>query len=362
MSTLQGIEFSQRWKQFYSTNQPKYINEGIQEGVQEGIQEGFTTHTPNTQNTSHPQELYHGQSQLQSLMDQFDTLFSEYQDNVAELARLDEDYNQVLVRNNQVPSSIDMYLGKVVVDDHGNHYYITRFGHTRKFSANAWMSRDTTCSNGNETTIPTITAGALQLMLSGPDMNAFEPCGKEGKIVREGTTQNYKWVDIQGYGHRFPTAVQYSTNVTNQKCPQEYDVLPSDKFQAIAAGPDMGETEGCSTVIIDQDKQKTLLEQKARVTSNLRDLLALIDRIESYDKDLSNAFTQRRAELAVAVSNLQNEAQHEKNVQHNNKTLRAKWDSIVVQERMEYYQYLGLAGVGIVITGALLHQFFSRKE
>lgn len=359
MSTSQGIEFSQRWNQFYSTNQPKYMNEGIQEGFQEGFQEGMTTQE-STQ--SQPQQLYQGQSQLKTLMERFDTLYDTYQDNVAKLATMDEEYNQILLRNNQVPSSIDMYLGKIVVDSHGNHYYITRFGHTRKFSVQSWESRDTTCSNGNQTTIPTITAGALQLLLPGPDMNAFEPCGKEGKIVRDGTNNIYKWVDIQGYGHRFPTAVNYSTSVTAQKCPNDYDVLPSDRFDAIAVGPDMNDDEGCSTVIVDQDKQSKLLEQKARVTSNLQELIALINQIESYDSELSKAFTQRRTELAVAVSNLQNEAQDEKNVQQNNKTLRAKWDSIVVQERMEYYQYLGLAGVGIVITGALLHQFFSRKE
>lgn len=356
MSSTQGIEFSQRWNQFYSENQPKYI--------QEGIQEGFTTQSPNTTNTPHsePQELYNGQTKLETLITRFDELYNTYQDNVAKLATMDDEYNQILQRNNQVPSSIDIYLGKIVVDNQGNHYYITRYGHKRKFSVQSWNSRDTTCSNGNDTTIPTITAGALQLLLPGPDMNAFEPCGKEGKIVREGTTPNYKWVDIQGYGHRFPTAVQYNTIVGTGKCPSENDVLPSDRFNAIAVGPDMVEGEGCSTVILDKDKQSILLEQKATVSGNLQELIRLINEIESYDNELSTAFTQHRDELAEAVDKLQNEAQNEKTVHQNNKTLRAKWDSIVVQERMEYYQYLGLAGIGIVITGALLHQFFSRKE
>lgn len=344
----QGKQFSQHWNQFYQENKPKYIHEGSIEGFQS---------KSTTKSNTKPELLYQGQPQLESLMKQFDSVFDEYQKNVALLSTMDHEYNQILLRNNQLPSSVDMYLGKIVVDEHGEHYYITRFGHKRKFNAQSWMTRDTTCSTSS---IPRISATDMEFMLSGPDMNAFEPCGKEGKIVREGTTQNYKWVDIQGYGHRFPTANQYMTTVTQQKCPREYDTLPSDRYNAIAGGPDMDDGDACSVVITDNSKKTRLLQQKQLVTTKLEELISLINQIESHDGELNKQFQDRRTELAIAVSNLKNEAKNEVNVKNDNESLRAKWDTIVVQERMEYYQYLGLAAVGVVITGAMLHQMFSR--
>lgn len=354
MSTTQGKTFTHHWKQFYQTHQPKYIHEGT-------LQEGFAQRASKKADASTPQ-VFEGQDALHELMNEFDTTFTSYQDAVKTLAELEEEYNTVLMRNNELPGGIEPYLGKVVVDPHGVHYYITKYGHKRKYTTQAWTTKNIDCVKDNDT-VPQISLATLELALDGPDMNVNEPCGKEGTVVRDGSTANYMWVDVRGVGHVFtPNTADYTNAVRAGRCTDAYSVLGTDLFHAIPRGPSMSDTDVCASVIIDPTKKEKVIHQKQQVALKLDTLIKIVDSIQSHDEELNNAFQERRTELEVAVRNLRKEASHEKSTQENNRSLQEKWNTLLIQERMEYYQYLGFAAIGVVVTGAMLHQLFSRSS
>lgn len=348
MSTSQGIEFSQRWNQFYSTNQPKYMNEGIQEGFQEGM-------TTQESTQSQPQELYQGQTDLKDLMERFDELYNTYQDNVAELARLNEEHISISNLENREFIAYVHYPGK--------SYSVPKSDITDVITkVRSKIPNTTICTESEiqflvDNNTPVCKCGWVESQSVGvfgqPGYTSVYPsihgtgsgCGGGQQRVISCGENGPSWADGKAGVYikcRFnPSLFVETIETVGLRGSIEYKYNTSDYIT-------------------------TLVEQKESITNTIQttitQLIQLIEDIETHDNGLSTAFNEHRKNLQDAIINLQKEAQDEKTIQQNNKTLRAKWDSIVVQERMEYYQYLGLAGVGIVITGALLHQFFSQKE
>lgn len=379
-ASTQGKNYRQKWQTFHQQTRPTYI-EDTHEGnppIFEGFQSNTTSKanattsgTSGTSGTSSTPESTTPHENLQPLFDRFDDAMSQYNTTMQQVSQMEDQQNKVLARNNNVPRGLSPFLGMVVQTSQGEHYYITRYGHLRKYSTSAWLVKDSvTCgsgasgasgddSNNTDGKIPTVSQSILELCLPGPDMNSHEPCGKEGKVVREGTTQNYKWVDVQGYGHPFDTAVAYQNN---QSCPSDYETLPSDAYSAIASGPSMDSGDVCSLLVRNPELDDELKRKKLQLMADTQELLSIVEEIESKDETATNQYKEQRRALLLAVSNLKKEATHNEQAKAQQDTLKGRWQDLLVEERMEYYQYAGMVAIGAVVTGALFHHMFSRSS
>lgn len=349
----QGKWYRQTWNKQYAKNAHKYIEEGSLPSLK-----NLKTLRENFQSMSSTST---GNTDLDALLKQFDDNYAQYLKLTNQLTVQEDEYNQILVRNNEVPASIRTYLGMVVKDPNGTYYYITKYGHARKYPAGVWETRDqTTCSN-TDGIVPEVTSDVIETCLKGPDMNMYEPCKQEGSVVRNGSAMEYKWVDAEGQGRVFQSELEYNNN---QSCPAEYTTLATENYTAIrvvAGDSIMTPDKPCSVLVQDKDLQTSIINTKQQIIDLLHSMLGQLSQIQTMDDTLTAQLAQHRQALTLAISNLVQENKNMDNVKSDNSTLKARWNDIVIQERMEYYQYMGVAVVGAVVTGVLLHQFFSKK-
>lgn len=96
--------------------------------------------------------------------------------------------------------------------------------------------------------------------------------------------------------------------------------------------------------------------------ADTQELLSIVEEIESKDETATNQYKEQRRALLLAVSNLKKEATHNEQAKAQQDTLKGRWQDLLVEERMEYYQYAGMVAIGAVVTGALFHHMFSRSS
>lgn len=347
MSGQQGRWYRKQWENQYQKTMPKYIEEGSAP-MYEGMDTMKSTNT--------------GNPALDQLLAEFDEKYTQYMSLTSEISKLEEENTQTLLRNNVIPEVIRPYLGKIIQDETETYYYVTRYGHLRQFTQDAWDTRDMTCKNTNivPDDIPKVESALLPSFLPAPNMNAYEPCGKEGKVVRNGSADEYKWVNPEGQGRIFQTEAEYNANVY---CPSEYDTVSTEQYTAIrvVAGDSLMTPDSkCSVLIQDKSLQDNILNKKQQLIDVIHQMMSLLHQIESTDEELTKEVKEHQASLSLAISNLTQEIKNQKEIKEDNDTLRGRWQDIIVQERMEYYQYVGVATVGALIAGVMLHQLFRK--
>ena len=165
---------------------------------------------------------------------EFNKTLSEYSDTYKELSAELLD----LKTKNQ---PIQKYFNKVITTDDVNYTYVNNYGYTHKYSNEAWSKNDKSCSAANP--IKITNSDLLLLTNSGPDMGVGQSCNIAGQNVKNITTNEYAWVDANGYKHVYPATIWDKKDTT---CSNDAKSLDSISYAAIPLGSPMTETTPCN--------------------------------------------------------------------------------------------------------------------
>lgn len=404
----QGCLYQSQWNKYYQNHQNHSNNKRTNIKSLDSISLGYTPVREGLQNINDENGTVSKESnELTKLLNEFDTKYDEFQQLMATVSKQQENYMQILDQNKRIPSKAKPYLGKIVKNN-DTYYYITRFGHTRKFSNRIWEERDKTTCKGptvqthtppttSNNTPPTkrpqpnfsdidmnhifegltnmgnrltsnepssveysgkVSNEIINILPQGPPMNSNEPCGLEASIVSKGSGEDYSWIDDEGIRHTFPS----DQDITKQQsCPTDYTVLSESQYESITIGQSMNTDSKCSVFVDNPSLRKSLETNQAKLLSTTQELVNLLEQIKTDDIELEKEINQRRVDLYRAIHKMENELDHKKKEKQENETLKGRWNNILVDERMQYYRYLGIFGVALVFGGITIHQMTKSK-
>ena len=184
---------------------------------------------------------------------EFNKTLSEYSDTYKELSAELLD----LKTKNQ---PIQKYFNKVITTDDVNYTYVNNYGYTHKYSNEAWSKNDKSCSAANP--IKITNSDLLLLTNSGPDMGVGQSCNIAGQNVKNITTNEYAWVDANGYKHVYPATIWDKKDTT---CSNDAKSLDSISYAAIPLGSPMTETTPCNKLNV----SPALIEKLSKINNKL---------------------------------------------------------------------------------------------
>lgn len=142
------------------------------------------------------------------------------------------------------------YKNKTVTGPGGSKYWVNNMGYARKFTTDAWSTKDASCpeSSGN------ISQQELSTYLMGPDMGEYEKCGTVGINVKSSSAGGTAWLAPNGEKHPY----QDFRN-KHKSCPSTVTTLTPEQYQGIPIGKSWAPSDACD--ILGSSESKDLVDK-----------------------------------------------------------------------------------------------------
>jgi len=248
----------------------------------------------------------------------------------------------------------NMY-GKVVTNTDATNVYINNYGYTHKYSTEAWEANDKSCPTNpiNDTD------DALSKLPSSLDMNKGQACGAAGKMIKNTTTKEMAWVDIQGIKH------VYSDNIWDKRsdsCIQR-DIITLDdtQYNSIPIGGAMTATNYCMNIDVDPTLYSKLSKINKQLASLAQELVNEIDNLQTTDANLNAELQEQRSDLTSYLDNLLSDRTALQRMDNKYSTIVGQEeDSELIYITKNYELLAWILGV-LAIGSITLHQIVKGK-
>jgi hypothetical protein len=203
-----------------------------------------------------------------------------------------------LIKRTNVEENSKKYLDNVVSQNDKDYVYVNKFGYTHKYSSDAWINNDSSCSK-NPLTISTLDYNKLK---SGPDMGLGQACKIAGQNVQNEITNEIAWVDIKGYKHI------YTNSIWEKKldsCRKYNPLKLSEKaYNNIPTGSPMTETTMCSQLDMDPLIWDKLSNLNDKLISLAITIVKEMDSIHTEDSGIKDQLNEKQILLNNYIKQL----------------------------------------------------------
>ena len=282
--------------------------------------------------------------------------------DVAKASQIEDEFNQTLAEytsaykqftedamKNSASGGSSLHAGKVVDSGDGHYIYVNNHGFTHRYSTNAWEHK----GNGCPSKAVPIDAEVLTKMKPGPSMNPGQPCGLEGKLVRNKGTREMAWVDMKGYKHSFS---QDAWSHKSKSCEVEVHDIESASYEALPTGAAMEPGAPCSQGTVDAKAWDHLQKLNSKLVRLAGQLSQQLQKLQGEDKQLNSQMAKYQAKLTDYVSSLKGDKAHATTSRElENAVARSQSTRILASSRWyHYWAWVVTAVVVIALTARAL--------
>lgn len=236
-----------------------------------------------------------------------------------------------------------LHAGKVVDPGDGQYVYVNNHGFTHKYSAGAWENRGRGCSDKASPIDP----GVLAKLKQGPPMEHGQPCGLEGKIVRNKATKEMAWVDVKGHKHVFTTDAWENKSAS---CNLHVNDVDQSSYEALPTGAQMLPATACERASVDPHAWRHLQDLNHRLIALAKQLSTDLQHLQTEDKGLQAQMADHRAKLKQYVSTLEADKAHAPGGQLLANAVARSESTRVLADSRWYHYWAWVATAVVVIT------------
>lgn len=363
----QGYAFQHSWNTFYQN-----VASTLKTDTHSPLIEGNTT-----MNDAGENDITTEEQDVKEKRKEFEEAYKDYSDKKEQVDTLRKRYLNIINQNKKIPDDVQEYLNSVVRYNN-QYYYITPFGYRREFQEGSenisetcgvpgethehrthfegffWGEQPASSPPANSTPKSEyrgeISAKIFNKLQVGEPMRENTPCGYEGQVVSH--LDSYAWVTPDGVRKNFESQNDFENNDT---CPDESKSISFNEFNNMIIGEVMSSDIPCSTFINDSELESELVSATSQLQVKTNILLDKYKELIQSDKKFIQDMKGVRGEFEQIIAEIQEQIKLDKHLFLEDKTSQGQWQDQVVNERMQYYQYVGLLGLTLLIGGATIY-------
>ena len=214
-------------------------------------------------------------------------------------------------------SALDVkYKGKIIKYD-GQYYYINHGGIARRFSDEAWVSKDNSCPEAEIT----LDAEKFSKLALGTRMGIGELCKLGGWNATDSGSGTTAWIDNLGYRHLY----QDFRN-RHKSCPETTKKISAIQFNAIPRGPDWTENDPCNAISLNSPLYDQLVSLNTKLLNIITKMSYHIGRLETIDASLENKVKEQKTILVKKITELKTEREKVRKLKTANETMLSEYN------------------------------------
>ncbi len=280
------------------------------------------------------------ETEFNRTLTEYDATYKLFSENVLNMRKSDKEIQQ--------------YFGQAITSSDGNYKYVNDYGYTHKYSTDAWAKNADSCP----TDAITVSDPLLKQFHNGPDMGIGQACGVAAKNVRNKTTNEIAWVDIQGYKHI------YSPELWNTKaltCNVPVIDLAAAQYDAIPKGGNMKPTDTCPQLDIDPAIWSKLMHLNDKLLNLSEQLAVKLEELIVEDVELQLAIQKTQSELQQTTSQIKNDRPHIHKYRSGIITADAEMEDTYLNQRSIYMHMIVWFFVLITVFALTFHAFTNNN-